>query len=103
MISAMKNSFCVILTVYINSNRRNERNLMPKPKYVCSSCSYKEKPMTWRPGSVKLEIVLWICGIIPGLLYTIWRNYRSVLVCPNCETATMISTKTSYGQRLSGF
>lgn len=76
---------------------------MPRPKYVCSSCSYKDKPIIYKRGSGTLEIVLWICGIIPGILYTAWRNYTAIMVCPNCETASMISTKTSYGQRLAGF
>ena len=76
---------------------------MARTRYVCSICSYKDKPITFRRGSGKLEIALWICGILPGLLYTLWRNYTAILVCPNCERASMISTKSSYGQRLAGF
>ncbi len=76
---------------------------MPIPKYVCASCGYKEKPLNYKKGSWKVEIILWICFLVPGLLYSIWRSYTAIKVCPLCKTATMISTKTAHGQRLSGF
>ncbi len=76
---------------------------MPIAKYVCAACAYKEKPYMYKKGSRKLEIILWICGILPGVLYTIWRSSTEIPICPICDTASMISTKSPHGQRLAGF
>ena len=75
---------------------------MAMPKYVCTACCCTDKPIKYRRGRNKREILLWICFIVPGLLYTIWRNTSTILACPRCETTTMISTKTPHGQRLIG-
>jgi len=75
---------------------------MAIPKLICSGCGYKGKPEKYRMGSAKLEIILWLCFILPGLSYSIWRLATRINVCPNCRTATMISTRTSHGQRLFG-
>ncbi len=73
------------------------------PKYICQVCCYKKKPEMWKPGSLKIEIVLWLLGGVPGLMYSLWRRvFRTVRICPECRTATMISTATPHGQKMIG-
>ncbi len=75
---------------------------MAIPKLICSYCGYKDKHEKYKRGSTKVEIILWLCLILPGLVYSIWRLVTKINVCPNCRTATMISTKTPHGQSLMG-
>ena len=76
---------------------------MAIPQYVCATCGYKDKPDIYMRGSTKIEIVLWLIGIIPGFIYTAWRRKTAVMVCPHCETASMISTKSPHGSHLAGY
>ena len=75
---------------------------MALAKYICSTCGYKDKPHMYKKGKRSLEIILWVCGILPGVGYTIWRNYTAIPICPICDTATMISISTPHGQNLAG-
>ncbi|MEE8575430.1 MAG: hypothetical protein V3T30_08465 [Thermodesulfobacteriota bacterium] len=75
---------------------------MAMAKYVCPSCSHRGKPMLLRKGSRKTEIILWICGIVPGILYSIWRYNTALPACPQCDQGVMISVKSRHGQRLTG-
>jgi DNA-directed RNA polymerase subunit RPC12/RpoP len=34
--------------------------------------------------------VLWLCYIIPGLIYSIWRRSGAPSVCPTCNKETLI-------------
>jgi hypothetical protein len=63
---------------------------------------YAGKPMLLKKGSAKLEILFWICGIVPGIIYTSWRIKTAVQACPKCDKGIMISTKGSLGQRMTG-
>lgn len=42
-------------------------------KIVCTACGYVGEPTTATKGSFGVELVLWLCLIIPGLIYSIWR------------------------------
>lgn len=68
------------------------RNLIAggKPgEYWCTTCHHDAKAAK-RPGSIWIEIVLWLFFIIPGVIYSIWRLASSAKVCPHCGMATLI-------------
>lgn len=56
-------------------------------KIICPTCQYVGEPENIAKGSRKIEIVLWCCLVLPGLLYTMWRNSRDgqYLGCPQCH------------------
>lgn len=55
---------------------------------VCTFCTHKtDQPLI--KGSGWIELVLWICYIVPGLIYSIWRRGESNR-CPNCKTDNLI-------------
>ncbi len=55
----------------------------------CKSC--KNKTMNpKRKGNGWIEIILWICYIIPGLIYSIWRRSGQPNICPTCNKNTLI-------------
>ena len=42
-------------------------------KQVCKDCGTVGETKTVARGSMGVEIVLWLCFIVPGLIYSIWR------------------------------
>ncbi len=41
-----------------------------KPRQICENCGTVAKAVRHVPGSIILEIILWICFLLPGLVYT---------------------------------
>lgn len=53
--------------------------------FVCENCGVIERPRTITRGSIGVEILLWLCFILPGLVYSLWRlSNREHDRCPNC-------------------
>lgn len=53
-------------------------------KRFCTNCRRDVNPQM--PGNGWIELVLWLCYVIPGLLYSIWRRAeRNRTVCPHCR------------------
>ena len=59
-------------------------------KIVCTSCGYIGYAKTVTKGSFFIELVLWLCFLIPGLIYSIWRLTTKCKACPSCNQATII-------------
>jgi hypothetical protein len=62
-------------------------------KMLCSICGTQAKPKVKVKGSIFIEIVLWICLIIPGLIYSLWRSTSAARykICPACgQTINMM-------------
>lgn len=77
------------------------RALNPNGKTcICPSCGTTAKPLTKYKGSLIVEIVLWLCFIVPGLIYSVWRISSKHSVCPACRQAGMIPIDTPNGKRL---
>lgn len=57
-------------------------------------------PKTFTPGSIWIEIVLWLFFIVPGLCYSLWRLISRKEICQQCGSATLIPTDTPAGQEL---
>lgn len=61
-------------------------------RYFCTSCSASSASARQR-GSGWIEVVLYICYIVPGIIYSIWRRSGNSKVCPACKRATLISAQ----------
>lgn len=59
-------------------------------KFLCVNCGYEGKPKTKTKGSIGIEIILWICLIIPGVIYSVWRLASRYSACPLCDAPNMI-------------
>ena len=68
--------------------------------YVCSNCGFQGRPKTFTKGSMLIELILWLCLIIPGLIYSLWRLISRFKACPQCQTPNMIPMDTPRGQKL---
>lgn len=61
---------------------------MNVPQKICTQCYYRGQGNL--PGSSFIELLLWLAGILPGMLYSIWRRNRISNRCIQCGSDTMI-------------
>jgi hypothetical protein len=64
-------------------------------KIACPSCQYVGESVGIAKGSRKTEIVLWCSCVLPGLLYTLWRQSRDGRYqgCPQCREGNIRTLK----------
>lgn len=69
---------------------------------VCTNCGHVGYSKKAVKGSLGVEIVLWLFFLLPGLIYTIWRNSKSARyeACVVCGKATLVPANTPMGQKL---
>jgi hypothetical protein len=73
------------------------------PQWVCTIChSAFARPKATTPGSMSLEIVLWLCFLLPGLFYSIWRMTARHKACPECGSKEFVPIKSPRGRILAG-
>lgn len=68
----------------------------------CKTCGYSGSVKSKTKGSLIIEIILWICFIIPGLIYSVWRMTTKGLVCPSCGGTELIPVNSPIAQQLLG-
>ena len=69
---------------------------------VCKECGTVAEPRSDTPGSILIELVLWLCFIVPGLIYSFWRISKRRQVCPACESPNIVPLDTPVGRALAG-
>lgn len=72
----------------------------PPQGLICTRCG-SEDIGRYTQGSTFIALILWLCAIVPGLIYTIWRsNGRHKYHCEDCGSVKIISIDSPKGQRL---
>ena len=64
-----------------------------KPSLHCMDCGEDFKPPLKGAlrGSTVIEVVLWLCYIVPGVIYSIWRRSGSFKSeCPMCHSSKVV-------------
>ena len=64
---------------------RKSRELM-----LCTRCGTQARAHQKMRGSMGVELVLWLCFILPGLIYSAWRHGGTFWGCPKCGGADVI-------------
>jgi hypothetical protein len=54
-----------------------------KPQIRCKKCGYEWKAKYYQKWNALITIILFLCFIIPWIIYMIWRG-KPYWVCPNC-------------------
>lgn len=67
----------------------------------CPNCHMVGQPKTKTPGSFLIEVVLWLCFIVPGVLYSLWRLAARKQVCAYCSSPGLIPADSPRAQQLS--
>lgn len=61
-----------------------------KGSLYCVSCGTRSSGKRKAKGSMLVEIVLWLCFLIPGLIYSFWRLGSKYTACPSCGSHEVI-------------
>ena len=69
---------------------------------ICAACGTSGQVKTVTPGSIFIEIILWLMFIVPGLVYSIWRHTRRHKVCRACGSAQLVPVESPMGRKLAG-
>lgn len=69
-------------------------------QFICSECGSVGKTKRDVKGNLAVEIVLWLCFLIPGLIYSIWRQTTYHKTCAVCGSANLIPANSPVGQKL---
>jgi hypothetical protein len=67
---------------------------------ICPHCGSRGRTATRTKGSTAVELVAWLCLIVPGLIYSLWRLSSRQQVCPVCREPGMIAVTTPRGAQL---
>ena len=63
-------------------------------------CGTADTPTT--RGSYLLEGALWVCFLVPGFLYTLWRQPARGRTCRTCGHVSMIPLGTPMAAKVVG-
>jgi len=86
----------LIVGLILNRTLR-ERSI---PAHVCKSCGIVGRPEEVTPGSLIMEIGLWLTFLIPGICYSIYRFASKYLACPACKNREIIPVDSPIGARI---
>ena len=64
---------------------------------ICNDCGTSGKTKTVTRGSIFIEIILWLCLIVPGLIYSIWRLTTRRKACAACGSTHLLPLETPGG------
>ena len=67
-------------------------------RLYCTSCGYEGPGKTVTRGSILIEIILWLCFIVPGLIYSIWRQGSKYKACASCGARTLVPPESPVAQ-----
>ena len=70
-------------------------------KIICGTCGTIGTPRTETRGSIFIEIILWLCFLIPGVIYSIWRQTTRRPVCRECSGHQLLPLTTPAGRALA--
>lgn len=64
---------------------------------ICPNCGTRGTPKSITRGSFGIELLLWLCFLIPGLIYSLWRMSSTQPSCPSCGHIGMIPVNSPNG------
>lgn len=72
-----------------------------KVEKICTLCGTTGLPVRKTKGSFLIEVFLWLCFLVPGFLYSLWRLTSKYDACPKCgHVSSMIPVDSPAAKRL---
>lgn len=72
-----------------------------KSHKICPNCGYAGDVSQVTKGSTLIELILWCCFIIPGLIYSVWRLTSRHDGCPQCGASNLVPLNSPRGKKLA--
>lgn len=82
----------------IPSAIQREPDYYGKGRFICEDCGCIGEPRWFTPGSILVELALWLCFLLPGIIYSVWRMASRRQACP-CG-GKMIALQSPRGKSL---
>jgi hypothetical protein len=67
---------------------------------ICTRCGSIDGTKSHTKGTMAIELVLWCCFIVPGLIYSFWRLGSRGVVCTSCEGSQLVKATSPVGAEL---
>lgn len=87
----------VVFMVYITYSKGGGG----KDQKICKSCGTANKTKIETRGSILIEIVLWLCFIVPGVIYSIWRHTSRRPICASCGSPDLVPLNSPIGKKIA--
>lgn len=71
-----------------------------KTVLVCTVCGHCGPTARKTKGSLAIEIVLWLCFLVPGILYSLWRITTRAPMCVGCGSQVLVGTDSPVGRKI---
>lgn len=68
---------------------------------ICTKCGTTTKGKTITKGSFFIELILWLCFFVPGIIYSMWRLSTRYEACPECGAVDLVPVNSPAGKKLS--
>lgn len=68
---------------------------MNTEKLICADCKSRIDLPIGKRGNASIEIILWMLGIFPGLIYSLWRLRKVKRVCKTCGSDFLLPLDSS--------
>lgn len=68
---------------------------------VCKDCGTVGPTERVTKGSIWIEIILWLCFLIPGFLYSVWRLTSRHDACATCGSKNMVPLDSPIGRKVA--
>jgi hypothetical protein len=56
----------------------------------CLNCGFVGKPKQNTPGTLSMEVKLWLFFVVPGVIYSVWRRLATYQGCAMCRTQRIV-------------
>lgn len=66
---------------------------------VCTNCGHVGCTTKVTKGHFALEVVLWLCFLVPGIIYSIWRLTARHEACPVCGNSNLLPKSAPVAQK----
>ena len=71
-----------------------------KQKLICTVCGNIGYPRRAIKGTMGIEIVLWLCLLVPGIIYSLWRGSSRHNVCASCGNPALVPLNSPTGIKM---
>lgn len=58
--------------------------------WYCLQCGQFSAPKKVTKGSILIEIFLWLMLIVPGIIYSLWRQTTKYRACRHCGATSIV-------------
>jgi len=64
----------------------------------CLDCDFVGPPEQFKPGTLQMELVLWLLFLVPGVIYSLWRLSARSERCAKCGNKRIVPMDSPVAQ-----